>query len=93
MHRLQFYHSEHLWMVGRIIRVFQATNGSVCCCYNVVHVMRYFPVALAARSNVFLSLALIDNLYARRKVAHGEVALGARRGTIRRRRRYYDDRI
>ena len=30
---------------------------------------------------------LIDNLYARRRVAHGEIALGTRRGTIRRRRR------
>ena len=30
---------------------------------------------------------IIDNLYARRRVAHGEIALGTRRETIRRRRR------
>ena len=30
---------------------------------------------------------VIDKLYARRRVAHGEIALGTRRGTIRRRRR------
>ena len=35
-------------------------------------------------------LSLIDYLYARRRVAHGEIALGTRRETIRWRRRQED---
>ena len=45
---------------------------------------------LCPKAQVVLSFeyaSIFDNLYARRRVAHGEIALGTRRETIRRRRR------